>query len=581
MELIFNYIDNNIISQINIPKYGLDNNVACELSIPMYLVSQNKKIVVCLPDDSSFKLNHEYIKSYYPSIRSGYADIKNVSYNLSTQINYITSKYLRYKILKYYQDNTKSENFADVIIMLNPDINNENNIFIISSFKYAYDNNILLPRLCILNSEYSYKLSKNCFSIQNNKIEPKCTHIYENNASSIINNITEIVQSNYYNNYSDLLINVSNLYTAELINSHLKSSSSDYKILIISNDQSNTVNTFTDLFNIKFKKIIIAINLCDFHFENIGLVINWLQSSNKQNQPKVLGYNLPNEYYSFKENDLKVKIIDKQDYIKNLSYLVIDYVKCDITLNKLSFDNNQSLNSEIKKIYNLMKNLNLLIDNNNRLIVSPIGFFSQKFKLIPRKASFMWEWISKDYPIYQGIVMISLIDEMHSVLISGKSQFKWISKSPMHTYLNMFKSFSLSNKKELDNIIKNNDKSAIFICKKWADNNKISRGIFLPLISNISILYNNISKEMRNIDITITDFNVQNLINLAIPILKKVYLETVLLVKNNIIIQPHDNVKYVLNRNAHKNNLKDEKIIPLILRSLKNETISIDNFITI
>lgn len=581
MELIFNHINNNIISQINIPKYGLDNNITSEISIPVYLASQNKKVVVCLPDDYSFKLNHEYIKNYYPSIRSGYADIKNISYNLSTQINYITSKYLRYKILKYYQDNTKSENFADIIIILDPDINNQNNIFIISSFKYAYDNNILLPKLCILNSEYSYKLSENCFTIKNNKIEPKCIHVYENNASSIINNIAEIVKSNYYNNYSNLLINVSNLRAAELINSHLKSLSSDYKILIINNNQFNTVNTFTDLFNIKSKIIIIAINLYDFHFENIGLVINWLQSSNKQNYTKVLGYNLPNEYYSFKEDDSKVKMINKQDYIKNLSYLVIDYVKCDIKLAKLSFDNNQSFNLEIKKIYNLMKNLNLLIDHDNRLIVSPIGFFSQKFKLIPRKASFMWEWLAKSYPIYQGIIIISLIDEMHSVLMSGKSQFKWISKSPMHTYLNMYKSFSLSNKKELDNIIKNNDKSSILICKKWADNNKISRGIFLPLISNISKLYNNISQEMRNIDTTISDFNVQNLINLAIPILKKVYLETVLLVKNNIIIQPHDNVKYVLNRNAHKNNLKDDKIIPLILRSLKNETISIDNFITL
>src|SRR5436190_1910025 len=116
MNTILSYINDNDISQINTPRYGPNNNIACEFNTPIYLVSQNKKVVVCLPDNFSIKLSYEYMKSLYPMIRIGYADTKNVSYNLSTQINYITQRYLKYKIIQYYKDNTNSKNFADVVV---------------------------------------------------------------------------------------------------------------------------------------------------------------------------------------------------------------------------------------------------------------------------------------------------------------------------------------------------------------------------------------------------------------------------------------------------------------------------------
>ena len=155
----------------------------------------------------------------------------------------------------------------------------------------------------------------------------------------------------------------------------------------------------------------------------------------------------------------------------------------------------------------------------------------------------------------------------------------------------MFNSFNLDNKDNIDNIIKNYDKNDVLICKRWANNNKIQYEKFSILISNISKLYNNIFNEMRTINTIISDFNVQNLIYQAVPILTEIYLENILIVKNNIIIQPHDNVKYLLNKYSFRSTLKDEKIIPLLLRSTKNndkniniitpKIIYIDNFVIV
>jgi hypothetical protein len=580
MESIFSHINNNNISQIDSPRYGPINNIACEFNIPIYLASQNKKIVVCLPDDFSPELSHEYIKSNYPTIRTGYANNENISYNLSTQINYISEKYLKYKILKYFQNNTRVENFADIIIIFNPNMDNNDNIFIISSFKYACNNNILFPKLCILNTEYYYKLSDNRISFKNERKEPKIINIKQINFSSTIKNIAKIAKDNYHKYPSNILIYVSNLNAAKLIYNCL--SILNYKTLMIDSDYNNTINTFTDLLYIKSKKIIIAINFNDFQFLDIGLVIN--VSRSLEYYPKVLGLYPPNECYSFNNETPKPK--HKEDIFKSISHLIGDYVNCDMFLNILSFDTDKFENVTIKNITNLMLNLNLLIRNNDKLSVSPIGFFAQKYKLTPQKASFIWGWIGKGYPLYQGIVIASLIDEIY--FLNNKiftPHVNYIGESPIHTYLNIFNLFNIDHKNDLDNIIKNN----ISICKKWIDSNNLSHNKFSSLISNISELYNNIVKDMRNLDTTISDFDVKNIINLAIPILNDIYLGTILIVKNNSILQPHENVKYLLNKYSYKKVLKDAKIIPLALRPVQqchkhktnDNVIFIDNFIIV
>lgn len=610
MSTIFSYIKDNNISQINIPKYGLNNDIACEFSIPFCLASQGKKVVVCLPDNFSTKLSYEYMKSIHPMIRMGYVEGKNVSYNLSTEINYITQQYLRYKILKYFHDNTRCQNFADIIIMLNPNMNEDNNIFIISSFKYANDNNILLPTLSILNTQHSYKLTENCLSFKNEKIQKQISFIDNISMSSVIKNVSGIVKLNYHKYTSDVLIYVSDLDTSKLLTYNLTKLMPDCKTLIMCNDYDKTINTFNDVLNIKTKKIIIMIGFINFHFENIGLVINIVTPCNKRNYPKALGYHLPNKYYTFKSEKTDQKILNKEDNIKSLACLITDYVNCDIVLDKLSLssitnkfkdikkppgvsqvsDSNMSFkNVNLSVTLDLMKNLNLLITRDDKLLVSASGFFSQNLKLAPRKSSFIWEWILKEYPIFQGVLIISLIDEICLFMITKNLHIKWFDKSPMHTYLNIFNSFISDHKNDIENIIKNCDKNNLLICKTWADTNKIPSDKFLTLISNVSELYNGIVREMRNVNTIISNFDVSNLLDLAVPLLNNIYLETILIVRDNNIIQPHDEIIYLLNKYNIKNTLKNEKIIPLTLRLMINnnkdhkitEIISIDNFITI
>lgn len=567
MELIFSYIADNDISQINVPRYGPDNNAACELNIPIYLASQNRKVVICLPDNLSIKLSYEYIKSLYPKIRVGYADTKNISYNLSTQINYVSQRYLKYKTLQYYKNNTKAENFADIIIMFNPNMNDDNNIFIVSAFKYANDNNMFLPKFTILNSDYPYKLTNNLLIFKNEIPKPKYFHVNQNSLFHVNKNIGEIVKSNYYASECNFLIYVPDIETAISVNNTLKVLISDCMILIICNDYNNTINTFENLYTVKTKKIIIAVNFDYFYFENMNIIIN----TSKSKQSKAL---------SSKS--------EKEEDIKDISHLILDYVNCEISLAGLHFDSitDKFKNINLKNTVNLMKNLKLLMVSDDKLAISASGFFSQTLNLSPRKTSFIWKWILNEYPLYQGLIIVSLIDEILP-LIEETSYSKWVDKNPLRTYLNMFKSFNLEN--NIHDIIPNYDKSNVLDCGIWASNNRLSHDKFLTIISGISKLYSSIFKAMRNVNTVIADFNVQDLINQAVPILTEIYQENILIIKNDSIIQPHDNVKYLLNKYSFKNILKDEKIIPLLLRPIKNNNknisatkiIYIDNFVII
>ena len=126
-------VKNNEICQVNVPRYEFRSKIASEFQIPVYLANELPKIVVCIPSGMSVKLLADYVKCSYPNIRTGYADLKNVSYNLSTQITYVTTQYLKYKISRFYQDNSKCLNFANLIIMINPNDCHADDIFIISS----------------------------------------------------------------------------------------------------------------------------------------------------------------------------------------------------------------------------------------------------------------------------------------------------------------------------------------------------------------------------------------------------------------------------------------------------------------
>jgi hypothetical protein len=567
MELIQSYINSNSISQIDIPRYGPANDVPYEFDIPAYFVSHNKKVVVCLPDSFSIKLSYEYMKSAYPEIRTGYGDMKNIGYNLSTQINYITQRFLKYKILQYFQDNIRFENFADVIIVINPNMNDDVNIFNISTFKYANSNNITLPSLCILNSEFSFKLTNKRLFYTEDKQKLKCFNVNQINMHSMCQNISDIINSNYHNytHNANFLVYVENLKVAVKINNVLKTKIKDCTILIISSDYHNSPNNFSDIFTNKTKKIIIAVNLGEFYFQNIDIVIN---------PPKLL----TERKYTNK--------ISKEEYIKSISNLVVDYVKCDISLNKLAINSitNKFEKINIKNVVDSMKNLNLLINNDDKLLVSASGIFFETLKLSPKKSCFLWNWLLSGHSLYQGLIIISLIQENFPA-IDLSTNCKWMGKSSIHMYLNMFKSFTEDN--DITDIIKNYDQH-ILACKKWALDNKIQYDKFLTLISNISKLYKIIINNLRSINIDVRTFDVDDVVRKSSVILSEVYFLDILIVKNNNIIQPHNNVKYLLNRYHFNEALKDNKIIPLLFRPVKNKILNdetrivyIDNFIII
>lgn len=111
------------------------------------------------------------------------------------------------------------------------------------------------------------------------------------------------IKCSYHKYSSDILIYVLDLDMAKFINHKLTKVISDCKTLTICNDYDKTKHTFNDLLNINTKKVIICVNFGDFHFENIGLVINLVKDYDRHH--KVLGYHPPNQYFTIKSENIQ------------------------------------------------------------------------------------------------------------------------------------------------------------------------------------------------------------------------------------------------------------------------------------
>lgn len=599
MERILDIIENNDVCQINISKYVDTVGTSNLFNIPIYLVSKSKRIVVCLPDRMSVKLCLEYLKYLMPTMRIGYADGKDVSYNLSTQIIYVTSSYLKYKMLRCFKDNAKHNNFADIIIMFNPDINNYDDIFTISTVKYANRNNISLPKFVIINYDNSNMLCKNFLDLKTGKIKILYKYIESKSKFSKINNVVSIIQSEYRKYQSNILVYVSDKIMADFINYNILRVIPDANIITINNDDNEFSNNYKDLFEIKSEKIIIAINIEEFLFSDIGVVIDTVQQLKLgdiflQHHSNVLGYCKPNkcyrlstekEYLALESNESNE---NKKEFniVKDLSNLLLDYIHCDINFDDLKLDkiNNKLTNVIIEDTIKTMLNLNQIGFTNDKYSVLQGGIFLTLIELSPQKSNFIWDWITKEYPIFPGLIIVSLIQENYSSMINKDSHPQWLDKSPIHTYLNMINSFSMEHNKKLYNIIKYFDNKHVILCRAWAQRNLISTSLFINLILNIHKLYNIICSNLRDINSNIAPFNTQEMIRSAVPILQNIYQKQILIIKNNYIIQPFDNVSYVINKSHINVKLKDDKIIAFNLRSFmknKRNMMSVDIFVTI
>jgi len=155
-------------------------------------------------------------------------------------------------------------------------------------------------------------------------------------------------------------------------------------------------------------------------------------------------------------------------------------------------------------------------------------------------------WIELGNPIYPGIVVAFMIDihtngyfhihrrkkDMQSMEYNEfcdeyiqKTFKKWISETPLHTYLNMWHSFTQSLGRSHFRLI--DDPGSVNI-RRWTRENSINHRQFSEMISIISQKYRIIRKDFRRVNVNVSLFEISKIMKDAVPLLQNIYSDNAL-----------------------------------------------------
>lgn len=581
MEQLLFDIDNNDVCQI-ITTRSIDSNISIELLLPKLLVDKGKRTFVCLPETFSVKLTSKYAQSIFPDIIIGYAYDKHMCYNLGTQLIFTNSEHLKYKLLRYFSVDYVND-FADVIIMFDPNMNDDYNIFNISILSYGHDNNIAVPKLAVLFLETTIPVNI----------------IY--NSFNMTNLIKLVLYEQKYQKFN-IVIHVPDYNMANTIKNKIDNS----KINVIFLDDTTNEDDLKSI-SLYESSIIIAIDVEEIPLINVNIVIDMMVKCIDKKYTLYSGI-----YKSTAENHIKClghcgaqiepkcyRIITEKDYDKlpqenffklkksNIKMLLLDFFKCNINPRDLSLESfNNYSKKEINETIKSMINLDIITKFENKYLVLPCGVFASNINLDLLNVNFLWQWLDRNYPVYPGIVIAVLLNNDYQNLILQNTEI-FLDQSTMHSYLNVWNSFISSQKYNPRKIITSFHYKFCSNYKNWSRLNFINHEQICGILKRVSELYKIISNIFPTSDLTIKEFDSNFALNLAIPILSDIYKDKILIVKNNKIVQPCESSIYVINKNGndHKN-LFNGRIIALHSKNIFNKSNSkklfyIDSFITI
>jgi hypothetical protein len=249
---------------------------------------------------------------------------------------------------------------------------------------------------------------------------------------------------------------------------------------------------------------------------------------------------------------------------KNIPKLIYDYIHCNINFTDLQIDNiNNKLEKHIiKSTVKTMHDLEQIKLVNNVYCNLAGGFFANMIQLNPQKSAFLLEWISTGYSIYDAIILVVLMNETYSSLINKNEHKQWMDKNSILSSLNMLNDFNYAHHEGMIFMMLDmNIYSRNF--QRWANKYNISSSMLTNIINDINKLSGIISSNMKNVNARAEEFDVKNLICKATPILKHIYKNDILVIKNRNIVQPHDNITYIINKDNISEIPEDEKIIPI------------------
>ncbi|GAG99190.1 unnamed protein product, partial [marine sediment metagenome] len=156
---------NNIIQMVK--KYPLSMVIAPtgsgkSIGIPGYLATLGYKVIVSVPTVTAAVSLSRSINIFYPRIKAAHATDYTDEEQENVMVLYATSKYVKNKIMKLYQNGiSKPWKFAQIIMLDEYHTGSMDNYLIYALWKYSKEKKKRMPRLLLSSATVQIEKDKN------------------------------------------------------------------------------------------------------------------------------------------------------------------------------------------------------------------------------------------------------------------------------------------------------------------------------------------------------------------------------------------------------------------------------------
>ena len=610
---------NNIIQMVK--KFPLSMVIAPtgsgkSIGIPGHLASLGYKVIVSVPTVTAAVSLSRSINIFYPKVRAAHVTDYTEEEPADAMVIYATSKYLKNKIMRLYNNGISKSWFFTQIIMLDEyHTGSIDNYLIYALWKYSSEKKNKMPRLLLSSATIQIMKDK---SMSVMKILSKRYQIQ----LSYMNRDYSSVDDQLYKDTAALIYKYNQTDLKGHILVFAPGKNEIHKIINYLQDMKNaeiypaysglTPDEFNRIYeNTSKRKIIISTNIVEtsITIDNIGLVIDTMLEKIIEKSSSG-GKRLVTNYISKASADQRlgrtgrtnngmcIRMMKQSTYDKLVSFRKMEIERLPIYDSLMELINggitpDKIIPPTLVPTEELLDSIRLLqslesIDNNYN--ITDVGNFAVNIPLSIRNSSSLWYWIQSGYDLYAGVVMICIIDAFDPSyvwippnvknmtdqayqlkLYDHKQKYlnKFIGKSELETFLNIYN--SLMNNKSLYSI---NMKSHIL---KFSNNNSLNNKKMNELVKLIKQVIKLLEKMNYIVDYGRERFNYQinvdENIKLLRPILRKTYSDHIYNIRRGkywvSFVQPETNFIYSLDRS--KLNKYEEEVPPKIISLSESE----------
>lgn len=551
------------------------------------LAESGKRVFSSVPTRVSATSLCSYLKTLNRKLKVGHAAEGNVMYNKSTQVVYATSGHVRRKMLNYFSQGLSrwsGLSFTDILVLDETHSGSMDNTVILSLWMEALRKGFKVPKLLLLSATPT-----------DLPIDPApviCTVpiptpfpvdiVYDppDSDDEIYNHALDIIVEMHYSNrvLGDFLVFVPGSREVDELVEKIKEQIPEVLVFpaysTLDSDELKLIYTPTG----DTRKIVVATNIAEssITIDGVGLVIDTLRckeatasSSGATRLETVLitkdsakqrlgrtGRTRPGVCYRLiSESDYDNLQDHRQPEIERMPIhnVVMEFLQANIDPIKTIRGINEF---RVIESVELLTRLGMLEIKNDKHVVTDSGHFAPSVPLGVKNAAFLWKWIKAGYPIYPGVVIACVID-VHATgyfYIPRKKQnqssleyimfctnyiqhnFKsWIGDTPIHTYLNMWTSFTTKMGRNHYRLI-----TDPFSCnyRKWSRQHSMNYKQLSELVLITSQTYRIARSTFKRSDPNVFVFDVNQHFTNAVPILQSIYERDKIISRFGIMIHP-------------------------------------------